>query len=119
MPRIPKRLIAFTLGAAALGGIALAARAAAEPDETPAADLARTHIGLLQAVSTAQGHAGGLATRAELGNENGRLVYDVEVVGPSQQVFDVKVDASSGAVLAAAADTADHDAKPEADEEKD
>ena len=55
-------------------------------------------------------HAGGRASRAELENENGRLVYDVEVAD-NTKTTDVKVDAADGSVVSAQADRADEQSK--------
>lgn len=42
----------------------------------------------------------GTANAAELGNENGYVVWDVEVAGQGGEVTDVKVDAGNGQLLA-------------------
>ncbi|WP_298292197.1 PepSY domain-containing protein [Thiomonas sp.] len=65
-------------------------------------------VSLAQAVTAAEQHIGGTASKAEVEAHNGKLVYDVEVVkGP--QVFDVKVSPDQGTVIASAEDKADHD----------
>jgi uncharacterized membrane protein YkoI len=51
---------------------------------------------------------GGKAARAEFERHKGQWVFDVEVV-KDKTVMDVAVDASSGKVLAAVEDKADHD----------
>ncbi len=94
-------------GLATAGGLAVAAqKTSAENDAV--AELARTKITLTQAVAAAeQAHAGGKAAKAELNDENGAVVYEVEVVADNRQVFDVKVDAVSGKVLSSQADRMD------------
>lgn len=95
-----------TVGLAAAGGLALAKNARGENDAI--ADLAQAKITLVQAVSAAEGHAAGKATKAELEHERGRAVYEVEVVTPDRKVFDVKIDAVDGKVLSSQADAVDH-----------
>jgi len=48
----------------------------------------------------------GRVLKTELEDENGFLVYGVEVVTPDRTVMDVKVDAGSGKVLAIEQDPA-------------
>ncbi len=64
-------------------------------------------IGLQQAIDTALTRANGKLLRAELGNENGFLIYDIEIVEADQSVADVKVDAGEGNVLLVSKDSAD------------
>ena len=66
-------------------------------------------ISLTQAVTAAEQHVVGKASRAEFEKHKGQWVFDVEVVG-DKKVMDVKVDPESGKVLAATEDKADeHD----------
>lgn len=65
-------------------------------------------ISLSQAVSAAVQHAHGKASKAEYERTSNGDAYDVEVVR-GKQVFDVRVDATSGAVIASTPDKADHD----------
>jgi uncharacterized membrane protein YkoI len=62
-----------------------------------------------QALNTVQGQV----LKTELQNENGFLVYGVEVVTADKSIMEVKVDAGSGQVLAV-----DHDKADEGDEEE-
>ena len=62
-----------------------------------------------QAIAAAEQQAGGRASKAEYEHSKQHgWVYDVEVVAGAK-VFDVKVDAQNGAVLASALDSEDHD----------
>jgi uncharacterized membrane protein YkoI len=61
-------------------------------------DLAK--IDYIEAVRAALAECKGKALKVELENENGFLVYSVDVVTPDNSIMDVKVDAGSGAVLA-------------------
>ena len=56
----------------------------------------------------------GKVLTAELDDENGNLVYSVEVMTHTREVKDVKVDAGNGTVLHVDAD--DHDEADEDDE---
>ena len=47
--------------------------------------------------------------RTDLGDENGFLVYEIEMVGADRSIVDVKVDAGSGKVLAMNLDKADRE----------
>lgn len=60
-----------------------------------------------QAVQKALGAVQGQVLKTELENENGFLVYGVEVVTAEKAIVDVKVDAGSGKVLAMDRDKAD------------
>ncbi len=60
-----------------------------------------------QAVQKALAAVQGQVLKVELENENGFLVYGVEVVTADKAVVDVKVDAGSGKVLARERDKTD------------
>jgi hypothetical protein len=62
-----------------------------------------------QAVTKALGAVQGKVLKTELENENGFLVYGVEVVTPDRAIVDIKVDAGSGKVLAMDRDEADEE----------
>lgn len=94
-------LIAVTLAATGVAAYA------AKTMENEAAILPATKITLSQAVNTAEQHAGGHATRAELEQSKTGLTYNVEVINGAS-IFDVKVDSDKGTVIASTADTADH-----------
>lgn len=68
--------------------------------------IADARIGLNEAVQAAERHVGGKASRAEYERDQGRWVFDVEVV-KGNEVTDVQVDPASGKVLAAVIDKAD------------
>jgi len=73
-----------------------------------AAGAAPAGITLTQAITAAEQHANGRATRAELEQSRRGRVYEVEVVSGAK-VFDVKVDADKGTVVSSAEDRADRD----------
>lgn len=66
-------------------------------DEASLPEMAK--ISLNEAVKAALQAVPGKALRAELENEDGYLVYGVEVASADRQVTDVKVDAGNGKIL--------------------
>jgi uncharacterized membrane protein YkoI len=58
----------------------------------------------------------GTAKDAELGNENGYVVWEVEVAGDDGTLHEVKVDAGNGKVLAQEAEEDEGSEQGEADE---
>lgn len=92
---------------AALATTAIGSAYAAESAENDALAIAGAKISLTQAVAAAEQHVGGKASKAEYEHENGKSVFEVEVV-KNQSVMDVKVDPTSGQILASVEDKADH-----------
>jgi len=90
--------------ALAVGG----AYAATSSKENDALAISAAKIALSQAVSAAEQHVGGKASRAEYERHKGQWVFDVEVV-KDNTVMDVKVDPATGKVTAATEDKADKD----------
>lgn len=88
-----------------------------EGRENAAALLSKAKISLTQAIAAAEGHVQGKAVRAELEDENGTLVYGVEVTSGAQTT-DVKVDINDGKILSAQADQADHEANDREGQER-
>lgn len=104
---IRKLALPFAIAAAlATGGVALAQPKSGENDAVT--DLAKARISLVQAIGTAERHAGGRATGAELGSEDGVTAFEVEVVAANRSVHEVKVDATSGKILSMKADGPDN-----------
>ena len=95
----------LVLAVAAAGAAAFAADVGMGNDALPAA---KARIALAQAVTIAEQHANGKASRAEFEDSKLGWVYDVEVVSGAK-VFDVRVDADKGTVIASAEDKIDHD----------
>lgn len=110
--RSKKSLFFGIIGVIALGAsLAFAGvNGASEGQENDAALLAKVKISLTQAIAAAEGHVQGRAVRAELEDENGTLVYGVEVTSGTQTT-DVKVDTNDGKILSAQAAQADHEAE--------
>lgn len=98
-------IAALVLAMGSAGVVAYAARSGADND---ALAVAQAKVSLVQAITAAEQHANGKASKAEFEHSKQGWVYDVEVVSGAK-VFDVKVDANQGSVLASTEDRADHD----------
>jgi uncharacterized membrane protein YkoI len=96
-------------GVATAGGLAYAQQSAPKQNDA-IVDLAKARISLAQAIAIAEQKTGGKASHAELENEKGALVYDVEVTDGTKTT-DVKVDAADGRVVSAQPDTADDESE--------
>jgi uncharacterized membrane protein YkoI len=82
--------------------------------EAAQADLAS--ITAEQAVATAKSSpqgSGGKLLRVELQNEDGFLVYNVELVSPDKKVCEIKVDAGANTILRVDVDSADRETENE------
>lgn len=100
-----KWIILGTTAIAVTAGAALAD--SAKSPENDATAIATAAISLGAAVATAEQHVQGRAVRAEYERQkDGQWVYEIEVAGASG-VFDVKIDAQKGTVLASTADKVD------------
>ena len=93
---------------AALSAAAIGSTYAAKSAENDALAIASAKIDMMQAVTAAEQHVGGKASRAEYERHKGQWVFDVEVV-KDKKVMDVKVDPTSGKIIAVTEDRADHD----------
>jgi uncharacterized membrane protein YkoI len=60
--------------------------------------LSEATLSLTEAIGIAEKHVGGKAVDAELDREGGKAVLDVSII-KAQSEFDVRLDATSGAVL--------------------
>ena len=72
-----------------------------------------------QAVQKALETVPGEVLKAELEDENGFLVYGVDVVAADKSIVDVKIDAGSGKVLAMERDKADDEDHEDGDQDRD
>lgn len=93
---------------AALSMVAIGSAHAAKSVENDALAVTTAKIGMTQAVTAAEQHVGGKASRAEYERHKGQWVFDVEVV-KDKKVMDVKIDPTSGKVVAMTEDKTDHD----------
>lgn len=81
---------------------------AAKSMENDATAVTQAKISMVQAITSAELHAGGKAARAEYEKTKAGWVYDVEVVSATK-VFDVRVDADKGTVISSVEDKGDSD----------
>lgn len=102
------RYTKLSLLALAMAATGAAAYAAKEGIENDALAIAQARVPLSQAVTAAEQHANGKASRAEYEHSKQGWVYEVEVVSGAK-VFDVRIDADKGTVISSAEDKADHE----------
>lgn len=96
---------------AAVAGLSLAAMGATYAAQATANDalgISSAKTSLTQAITAAEQHVGGVASRAEFEHEKGLPVFEIEIV-KGQAVVDVRVDPTSGKILSAKNDERDHD----------
>jgi uncharacterized membrane protein YkoI len=98
----------YLAAVAVLSATAVGSVYAAKSSDNDAMAIADAKISLAQAVSTAEQHVGGKASRAEHEHHKGQWVFDVEVV-KGRQVMDVTVNSTSGTVIAAVEDKHDRE----------
>jgi len=70
-----------------------------EDDEVSPEEMKRVKISAEQARRTALERVGGTIVEEELEKENGKIVYSIEIRDANQKVFDVEVDAETGAIV--------------------
>ena len=88
-------------------------RAGESAEAARLASLAKIDAG--HATAAAVGHVPGTALRTALENEDGNVVYEVQIKTAAGQIHEVKVDAGTGAVLHV--DAADDDGDGEEDDD--
>ena len=94
----------LTIALVTTGSVAYAAKGM----DNDAMSITNARIPLGRAVAIAEEYVHGKATRAEYEHSKPGWVYDVEVISGTR-VFDIKVDADQGTVIASAEDKTDHD----------
>jgi len=80
-----------------------------EDEEVSAAERKQVKISAEQARRTALERVAGIIVEEELEKENGRIVYSIEIRDANQKVFDVEVDAHTGAIVNAEEEDDDED----------
>jgi uncharacterized membrane protein YkoI len=78
-----------------------------------AAQASQAKITVQQAITAAVSRQSGTVLRAELQNEDGFLVYNVELVSADKRVHEIKVDAGNGSILRIDVDSADRETENE------
>jgi uncharacterized membrane protein YkoI len=68
-------------------------------------------ITLQQAVDAALSRQSGKILKAELQDENGFLIFAVEIATPDNKVHEITVDAGNGFVLKSEADSSDNESE--------
>jgi uncharacterized membrane protein YkoI len=118
---------AIATGAAAVGivlgaaGITAAATSSGSSSITAAKDANPDGLATItadEASAAAVSATGGAAGKVELENENGNVVYGVEITAPDGNQLDVKVDAGNASVLAKESDN-DHESADSENGKKD
>ena len=111
-----KRLLVLST-VVALTAIGTGVAYSSQSGQNDSALRAKAEVSLSQAISAAESHVNGHAVNAELEDENGNIVYGVEVV-TNTQTMDVKVDAHNGKILSAQLDEKDQEDEDSGHEEK-
>ena len=106
-----KLAIIGVLTAAALAASAVYAGKNSSDDEIDAATLAKANVALDQAITAAEQHTQGKAVQAELEDENGKLVDEVEVM-KGATAMDVTIDATTVASVVSSRWGKARDCKP-------
>jgi len=90
-----------------LSGAALAVQA--QSNENDALAIKSANITMNEAVKIALSTVSGTPVKAEFGNEEGQLFWEVEVLNVSQQTIDLEIDALTGNIIKQQADNVDHE----------
>lgn len=101
-------LVFIPIALALCGALNLAMAEGVARDEVPGikAGLAAAKISLSQAIASAEAYVPGQAAGAELGEEPGNTVYDIEILN-GDKLMDVKVDSRDGKVISSRVDPED------------
>ncbi len=83
---------------------------------TETAALQGAQVNLLQAITTVEGQ-GGKVLKAEYRQDNGALAIDIEVADAAGNTSELKVDAATGAIIAADSESGEHGEGDEGGEE--
>lgn len=86
------------------GGFALSSEKGHDHSNLP-----QTAITLEQAIDAAKSEVAGRVLEAELEQEDGKAVYEVEMAGANGQIRELTVDAQSGKVLKNEVEEDDHE----------
>jgi len=77
--------------------------------ENDALSVTKASISMEQAIKAAKQAVPGVATMAKFSTDDGKGVWEVELVDASHQTFDVDIDAGTGDVLKQEVDKADRE----------
>jgi uncharacterized membrane protein YkoI len=84
----------------------VSAKASRHDVENDARGLLSAKMSLTQAITMAEKHFAGKASHAEFEKNDGKLMYDIEIVS-TDTVVDVQIDADSGQLIASSVDAVD------------
>jgi uncharacterized membrane protein YkoI len=96
--RIALALVAFVLVLA--GAQAVPARERSEQDRARAAVAAGERLPLSRILAQIEAQFGGRVLEIELDDDDGREVYEIDILGADGRVFELEVDPSTGEILA-------------------
>ncbi len=113
-----KKLAVITATIAVVAGTTFVAQAH-NPTENDALGVNATTVTLNEAVSTALASVYGKATKADFSNDDGKALWEIEIIDSTNQVHDLEIDANSGVVVKNEIDTIDHEDDDEDEEHED
>ncbi len=79
------------------------------PTENDALGSNSVPVSLNEAVDTALATVPGKAANVDFSNDEGRDIWEIEIIDPDNQVHDVEINARTGAIIKNEIDTADHE----------
>jgi hypothetical protein len=116
MKKTPIIVTALLIGVTLAGAGFVAVAKDVENDALAARDL---KVSIEQAVQIALSKVPGTLVKAEVDNEKGQLIWEIEVLDVKQQSVDFEIDAKTGAVIKQQADVDDlEDEEDEDDDEE-
>ena len=107
MKHLNRYLAALLVGGSLVGATLVAQAKTDNSEDVTAVTNAAVTLDLAVAIATQT--VPGTASKAEFENEDGQLLWEVEVVDVNGQVYDLIIDANSGKVLEQELDEADED----------
>lgn len=107
MKHFNKIIAAAVFSGVALAGASMAVQAK-KPSINDAVVVTNASVSIEQAINMAKQVVPGTASKAEFSTDEGKAVWEVEIVAANQQVFDIEVDPTSGKVLKQKLDSADN-----------
>ena len=108
MKKLNKIIAAAVIGGITLTGATMVAQAKTTQTDEALAVLS-SPVSMQQANSFAQQAVAGTPAEAEFSVEDGKIVWEVEIVDKNKQTFEIEIDATSGKVLKQKLEKADHD----------
>ncbi len=107
MKHLNKIIAAAVISGVTLAGASMAVQAK-NPSVNDAVAATNAAVTLEQAIGIAKQVVPGTASKAEFSTDEAPAVWEIEIIGANQQVFDIEVDPTSGKVLKQKVDKADN-----------